>query len=68
MTPLEIGILIGAIALVVFTVVFNVVRKLRGHSGCGCATKTEGTQEKKKKHACTGACSDCGAECPYRNQ
>lgn len=64
MTPLEIGILIGAIALVVFTVVFNVVRKLRGHSGCGCATKTEG----KKKHACTGACSDCGAECPYRNQ
>ena len=63
MTPLEIGILVGAIALVVFTVAYNVVRKLRGRSGCGCAT-----QDKKKDGACAGACSHCGADCPYKRQ
>lgn len=61
MSPLEIGILIGAIALVVFTVVWNVVRKLRGKSSCGCDTG-----DKSKK--CAGACSHCGADCPFRNK
>lgn len=63
MTPLEIGILVGAIALVVFTVAYNVVRKRCGRSGCGCTS-----QDKKKNGACTGICSHCGADCPYKRQ
>lgn len=49
MKPLEIIILVGAIALVVFTIVFNIVRKKKGKTSCGCST---------------GACSSCKG-CPY---
>lgn len=55
MEPLEIIILIGAIALVVFTVVFNIVRKLRGKSSCGCDSKS------------SSDCGGCGG-CPYSGQ
>lgn len=62
MSVLEICILVAAVALVLFTVVYNVVRKLRGRSGCGCADKSQ------KGGGCSGACGHCGADCPYRKQ
>lgn len=36
MTWYEILIILAAVALVVFTIVFNVVRKQKGKSSCGC--------------------------------
>lgn len=59
MSALEIGILIGAVALVAFTVIFNLLRKRKGRSGCACAPNK--TDEK----SCSGSCARCGADCPY---
>lgn len=62
MEPLAIVILVGAIALVVFTVVFNVVRKVRGKSACGCcasAKKQDMPFVGGGEHACTGCCAHC---------
>lgn len=36
-SALEIGIAVGAIALVAFTIIFNIVRKKKGKSSCGCS-------------------------------
>lgn len=49
MDPVEIIVLILAVALVVFTIVYNVVRRRKGSCGCGKNQKTK---------------SGC-ASCPY---
>lgn len=36
MKPLEIIILIGAISLVIFTIVINIIKKKKGKLPCGC--------------------------------
>lgn len=42
MEPIEIVILILAVALVVFTIVYNVMRRRKGKSSCGCDTGKSG--------------------------
>jgi hypothetical protein len=50
MEPLEIIILIAAIALVLFTVVFNVRRRIKRKPGCGCECGScPGCAERDKK-------------------
>ena len=56
MDALAVIILIGAVALVAFTVVFNIVRKRKGKSSCGCS-------------GCNGCPSagTCGAKKPAKD-
>ena len=53
MTPVEIAVLIGAVAIVALTVVYHVVRRIRGKgpscgSSCGCCPYA-GTCHRKER-------------------
>ena len=52
MNILEIVILVLAVSLVLFTVIYNIIRKLGGKSSCGCDVS-------KKSSGCSG-CAGCG--------
>ncbi|MDR2091286.1 MAG: FeoB-associated Cys-rich membrane protein [Clostridiales bacterium] len=49
MESIEIIILIAAIALVAFTVIYNIVKRKKGKTGCGCGCPD-----------CGGSCPSCG--------
>lgn len=57
MKPLEIIILIGAIALVIFTVVINIVKKRKGKLPCGCDIGNDNSK-----------CSGCAFSKDCKNQ
>lgn len=69
MSGLEIGVMTGAIVLVVFTVVFNIIRRKRGKSSCGCdgcSSASSGSKSAKDKKGSAGAsCGSRCAGCPY---
>ena len=60
MDPIEIVVLILAVALVVFTIVYNVVRRRKGKSSCGCDSGKSG------KSGCSRCpyCDSCRPEKP----
>jgi hypothetical protein len=50
MTPIEIVILIAAVALVAFTVIYNINKRKKGKIGCDCGGSD------------CGSCSGCGTK------
>jgi hypothetical protein len=58
MQPIEIIAAAGASSLVLFTVVYNVIRKKQGKTGCDCGSK------------CNNECNECpyAKNCPSKNK
>ena len=56
MSPIEIGVIIGASVIVIATVVYNVIQKKNGKSSCDCGSS-------KSMGGCSGNCSKCKGDC-----
>lgn len=61
MKALEIIIIIFAVILVLFTVIFNIVRKKKG-KGCGCMSQKDNEKGQDKKNCSACPYCDCCAK------
>ena len=56
MSPIEIGVVIGASVIVIATIVYNVIQKKKGKSSCDCGSS-------KNFGGCSGNCGKCKETC-----
>ncbi|MFA5448967.1 MAG: hypothetical protein WC292_00805 [Clostridia bacterium] len=63
MGTIEIVVIALAALLVAFTLLYNIIRKIKGKSSCGCQEKTKDDQ-KQSCSSCSGCmfASDCKGE------